>query len=580
MKTGIKKRKRIYILTRKRLKNNTRIFKQACSLVDCGFEVVLIGIRSKDLPSEESQDGYRIIRLTLNPLHTRLLHSLRSRTLRAERRLLLILKFFASYITLQPVRSRWQRQRWNSSSLRSLLLPAYPFLMLFRTIRVATRAIYALLRNFTITMQHRVFKPEELRFNASHAKRERRLLIRWVKRLAQEGYRALRFGLRVFLQIQRGVARTVRKAVLWCVRSYRRLKRFVRQGLRRTNQRFYFLLRSALLALRWPFLSIEYYLGVYRYVTQKLPPPDVIQANDLDTLLVAAWLARKYQAKLVYDAQELYTGLHTLPRWYRYWLTLQEFILIRRADKVIAVNDAIANVMERKFRRKIDRVVLNCPPYTEIDTSTGLTIREKLGLPLTVPVYLYSGGLTRQRGIENTVLALKYLERGVLILLGEGSLKEVLLEIIQQERLEGRVYFVDFIPHTEVPRFISSADVGIIPYENVGVNHYLCSPSKLFHYIMAELPVACSDFPFLRKIVVENDVGEVFDPSDPRSIASAIERIMIPHRYQQIKSNLKRVKKEYTWEVEEQKFLAVYRDLLQGEFLQKIHKEDEVGVQP
>ena len=79
------------------------------------------------------------------------------------------------------------------------------------------------------------------------------------------------------------------------------------------------------------------------------------------------------------------------------------------------------------------------------------------------------------------------------------------------------MFFSDFVHHAEVARFISSADIGLIPYERVGINHYLCSPSKLFHYIMAEIPVACSDFPFLRKVVLENGVGAVFDPSDPEA---------------------------------------------------------------
>jgi glycosyltransferase involved in cell wall biosynthesis len=237
--------------------------------------------------------------------------------------------------------------------------------------------------------------------------------------------------------------------------------------------------------------------------------------------------------------------------------------LIRCADKITAVNDAIAEEMGRRYKVKIDEVILNCPPYeSNFSSKADRTIRSRFNIDEETPIYLYSGGLVKQRGIENTILALKYLEKGVLVILGEGQLKNKLIELIKREHLEGRVFFSKFVPHTEVPKFISSADVGILPYENVGINHYLCSPSKLFHYIMAELPVVCSDFPFLRKVVLGNGLGTTFNPADPVSIAEAIRFIVSNKaRYQEIKKNLLKAKKRYCWEKEEKKLLKVYNDL-------------------
>ena len=198
---------------------------------------------------------------------------------------------------------------------------------------------------------------------------------------------------------------------------------------------------------------------------------------------------------------------------------------MRTADRVIAVNPAIAGEMERRYRRRVDSVVLNCPPFEDLSAAPSDTIRDRFDLGPGVPVFLFSGGLSRNRGIKNTVLALRELDEGVLVILGEGALREELERLAAEHGLGGRVLFTDFVPHEDVPGFIRSADVGVIPYENVGVNHYLASPSKLFIYLMAEMPIACSDFPFLRSVVVDNGLGEVFDPGDPSSIACAP-----PHR--------------------------------------------------
>jgi glycosyltransferase involved in cell wall biosynthesis len=208
-------------------------------------------------------------------------------------------------------------------------------------------------------------------------------------------------------------------------------------------------------------------------------------------------------------------------------------------------------------------VILNCPPFEDLtQATTGQTIRDKLGVPDEEPILLYSGGLTPLRGIENTLLALQFLERGILVLLGGGKLRGKLEALARAYRLSGRVHFVEFIPHEEVPRFISSADVGIIPYEWVGLNHYYSSPSKLFHYIMAELPVVGSDFPFLRQVILGNDIGATFDPSRPEGITEAIRSLIgDPTRYRTVKDNLRRIKMKYCWENEEKKFLGVYQSL-------------------
>jgi glycosyltransferase involved in cell wall biosynthesis len=291
-------------------------------------------------------------------------------------------------------------------------------------------------------------------------------------------------------------------------------------------------------------------------------PPSIVHANDLDSLLTGLVLARRYDVPLVYDAQEFYPGVHRLPAWCQRLLIAYERALIKRPARVIAVNAAIARVMEDAYGRPIDAVVLNCAPYVEDPRAGGRTLRERLALPAHVPVYLYCGGLAAQRGIENTVLALQHVAAGVLVILGEGPLKAGLEALVAREGLQDRVFFFDFVAHDDVTAMIASADVGVVPIENAGTNHYLCSPSKLFHYIQAELPVASSDFPVLRSIVADHEVGALFDPASPRSIAAALDYLVAdPDRQAAIRERLRSLKRRYCWEREEERFLEAYRSL-------------------
>ncbi len=539
--------KRVYILARKILKVNTRIFKQAKSLTDAGYEVTVIGVWQKGLPFEELKDGYKIIRLELYPMHSKLLRYVRQGSLNIGRATLSIIKCITNWVTLKPLR------RIISSTLSK---------------------VRELFMSSDLSIGH---------WAEGRIGHFKKVIFERIKTVMEsfQSSKSLKWLL-LPLQSLQYIVRSIRLVYRLIRRSKNRFQNYVYRVLQiliKISKKIFNLLygnlRQLLLFFRWPLISIEYYSMVYNFVKKRLPPPDIVHSNDLDTLFVAYRLSRYYKSKLLYDAQELYTGQHTLPEWYKRLLSIQEWFLIRRADKVTVVNDAIADVMEKQYRIKVDRVILNCPPFEkDFRSKNGSSIRDRFGIDEKEPVYLYSGGLVEQRGIENTVLSLKYLKDGVLVILGEGQIKDSLVEMISSEGLEKRVFFSDFVLHTEVPTFISSADVGIIPYENVGINHYLCSPSKLFHYIMAELPVVCSDFPFLRKVVLDNELGATFDPANPESIARAIRSVVESNaRYKEIKENLKRAKRIYNWENEEKKFLEIYSNL-NGSFKEKLNIRD------
>jgi glycosyltransferase involved in cell wall biosynthesis len=262
----------------------------------------------------------------------------------------------------------------------------------------------------------------------------------------------------------------------------------------------------------------------------------------------------------VYDAPELYAGMHTLPRSYRALLDRQERIFLRRVDRFIAVNPAIARVLERRHGRAVDTVVLNCPPYEpELPSGRSHGIRAAFGLPDATPILVYSGGLLPDRGIEQTVLALHHLPDVFLAILGEGELRPRVEALARRERLDGRIGFSPYVRWNDVARFIASADVGIVPYLNTGPNQYLCSPGKLFEYVMAGLPVAASAFPFLRTVVNDEHVGRLFDPSEPRSIATAVREIL--EDKDGYRRSLATARRRYSWDVEGRRFVGVFESL-------------------
>lgn len=103
-----------------------------------------------------------------------------------------------------------------------------------------------------------------------------------------------------------------------------------------------------------------------------------------------------------------------------------------------------------------------------------------------------------------------------------------------------------------------TADVGIMSYIPSSLNNYLAFPNRLFEYINAGLPVAASDIPFLRKVICDNEIGVVFDPKDPHSIARSLNQITRTKELRRHRKMIVAAALKYDWQTEEKKLLHAY----------------------
>ena len=121
------------------------------------------------------------------------------------------------------------------------------------------------------------------------------------------------------------------------------------------------------------------------------------------------------------------------------------------------------------------------------------------------------------------------------------------------------------MPPDEVARYVTSADLGVIPTQDVDLSYHYGAGNKLFHYIMAGIPAAVSDQPEKQRIVETYGVGAVFDQSDPQDIARVINSLLNDReRYERMCRNARRAaREELNWGHEARKLLALYERLLE-----------------
>lgn len=285
---------------------------------------------------------------------------------------------------------------------------------------------------------------------------------------------------------------------------------------------------------------------------------DVYHSHDLNTLLAGYLSSRITKAKLVYDFHEAYIEQFppgTYTRIWRFVYSFLEKILIKKSDRLITVCDSLRNWAVENYGISGVAVIMNVSRYIRPDMRS-----EKHG----GKIVLYQGIYMKDRGLEQLIESVKYFNPGIkLILRGKGVIDDYLRQIVKDENLEDRVEFAPPVKMEELVKYASEADIGVIPYIATNLNNKFTTPNKLFEYMTAGLAIAGSDLPELRNIIIGNNLGRLFNPTDPKGIAKVINEILSDEvLLSGLKNNsLKAARDKYNWEKESRKLITLYEKL-------------------
>jgi glycosyltransferase involved in cell wall biosynthesis len=287
----------------------------------------------------------------------------------------------------------------------------------------------------------------------------------------------------------------------------------------------------------------------------------VYHAQDFVSLVIIA-LAGIWRRPVVYDSLELFfdRAFKGLPRWIIRLMTamrpLEQF-LAHRSAAVLVTSDSVAERM---------RATLNIAPPVVIHNAVDL---RSLGPPAAVyprngrRLIVHSGSLLAGRHLSELVAALVFLPEDVaLVLMGSGPLQAELAAQAQTLGVDGRVIWMPPVPVDSVAPTLAQADIGLLLITSSSESQRLSLANKFFEYVAAGLPLVMSGIPESVRMTEQYDLGLICDPTDPQDIARQIERLLEPDNLRRYRANVERARSELNWQVEEQKLVAVYRDLL------------------
>jgi glycosyltransferase involved in cell wall biosynthesis len=295
--------------------------------------------------------------------------------------------------------------------------------------------------------------------------------------------------------------------------------------------------------------------------------PDVIHSHDLVTLSTGARGRELLECRLIYDAHELetHTNYHSLTPATKRWIARYEQILIAETDRVITVCESIADWLMREYKIERPLVVMNAPASPPLEGADGRSdgVRSHLGLADGVPLVVYVGSVTIDRGLELCVRALHHLPGVHLATVGPRYTvtEAAMLEAAEAIGVSDRLHFVDARPADEVVRFIAGADCSVMAIQNICLSYYYCFPNKLLESVFANLPVVVADLYELRRFVEEYPVGVVVDESSAASIADGIGRVLNDDRFRPRPDTLKGISDRFGWPRQEHRLVGLYEEL-------------------
>lgn len=324
-------------------------------------------------------------------------------------------------------------------------------------------------------------------------------------------------------------------------------------------------------ALKHTFFCYEY-TYIVNEVFRTKENFDLVWANDLPMLYPARVIAKKLNAKLIYDSHEIYNetinqffikgnnaiknlAFEILIKIMKWHGEKMELTLLKKTDIMFTVNESLKNYFKQKYKFEKIEVLMNLPYAYKGEKLEAFNFRKHFSWPNHSIILIYQGVLNFGRGLELMIDSFKFLDdKFRLVILGNGILKDILKKKVQQLKLESNIGFHDAVPLAELPKYTSSANIGLNLLEDFNLSKKLASPNKLFEYIHAGIPVVASRTIENERVFEHYKIGELCE-NTPIDIADKIKAVY--QTLDSFKYSLLSAKQNFSWEHQEVKLLTI-----------------------
>ncbi len=140
------------------------------------------------------------------------------------------------------------------------------------------------------------------------------------------------------------------------------------------------------------------------------------------------------------------------------------------------------------------------------------------------PIILFPGGLQWHQGVDIAIRAFERVSAELpdaeFHIYGDGDMKERLLELTRQLRLEGKVRFFDTVPLSQISHIMANADLGVVPKRADAFGNEAYS-TKILEFMALGVPVVVAATK-VDQYYFDESVVRFFEPGNPEALAAAM----------------------------------------------------------
>jgi glycosyltransferase involved in cell wall biosynthesis len=237
-----------------------------------------------------------------------------------------------------------------------------------------------------------------------------------------------------------------------------------------------------------------------------------------------------------------------------------ERYVYENADGIVCTTSHAADTVKNRYNLKCPiHIAPNGVDSSILDQCSKEILDKKIN-NISKRLILYLGSLHHWKGIDVLIEALQYIPDAYLQIVG-GDIERIKIyrETAKRFNVEKNVHFEGFVePHKRF-RYMSHADVCILPLKPVSVAIF-SSPIKLFEYMAVGKPIVASDLPSIREIIKNNVNGILVPPEEPEILGEAINRILDDNQLgSRLALQAKNDVKEFTWDKRAEKISSFLR---------------------
>lgn len=225
--------------------------------------------------------------------------------------------------------------------------------------------------------------------------------------------------------------------------------------------------------------------------------------------------------------------------------------IYRRAGGIVAITENLKKYYLSKYKIPESKILVasDAVDLKEFENSLKKEdARKKIGLPIDKKIILYTGHLYKWKGVNTLAESAKLFDGSILFVFVGGTDYDIKLFKKKYSDIKN-ILIIGRKPHSEIPLYLSSADVLVLP--NSGkedISRLYTSPMKLFEYMASNRPIVASDLPSIREILNEEN-SVLFTPNNFENLKKVIKKVLDDDKLsKKISEKAFEDVKNYTWE--------------------------------